>query len=182
MAQKRNNPERSRTEITFHALLRTFGLLRWVMDPYFLRHRISGSQWGILRVLQRAEAQGEAELRLTELGQRLLIRPPSVTGAVDRLQRQGLVQRRASNEDRRVRRVRLTPQGRKLVAKVLKGHAAHIDSLFAGLTPKEQDHLAAALERLERHWRILARRQPAAAHHDGESVSGWGVRARCDER
>jgi MarR family transcriptional regulator, 2-MHQ and catechol-resistance regulon repressor len=163
---------RAAAESTFHALLRTFGLLRQVMGPYFARHRISGSQWGILRALQRAGAEGQPEVGVTELGQRLLIRPASVTGAVDRLERQGLVQRSASKEDRRVRRVRLTSQGRKLVARVLKGHAAQIESLFTGLTPRELDDLAASLQRLERHWRTLAGRQPAAGRQGRQSASG----------
>jgi DNA-binding MarR family transcriptional regulator len=141
------------------------------MEPYFAPHGISGSQWGILRALQRAGAEGQPELRVTELGQRLLIRPASVTGAVDRLVRQGLVERSASTEDRRVRRVGLTSQGHKLVARVLKGHAAHIESMFTGLTAKELNDLAAALCRLEDHWRVLAGRQPAAVHHDRGSMN-----------
>jgi hypothetical protein len=44
------------------------GLLRQVMEPYFARFGISGSQWGILRALQGAEAKGEVSLRLTDLG------------------------------------------------------------------------------------------------------------------
>ena len=171
MMRDAGNASRAAAESTFHALLRTFGLLRQVMGPYFARHRISGSQWGILRALQRAGDEGQPEPRVTELGQRLLIRPASVTGAVDRLERQGLVQRSASKEDQRVRRVRLTSQGRKLVARVLKGHAAQIESLFTGLTARELDDLAASLQRLERHWRILAGRQPAAGRQRRESAS-----------
>src|SRR3954468_17789722 len=78
-------------EQTFRALLRTLGLVRRVMEPYFGRHGISGSQWAVLRTLMRAEDDGVRQLRLTDLGDRLLIRPPSVTGVVDRLQKMGLV-------------------------------------------------------------------------------------------
>src|SRR5437588_12552015 len=81
------------TEQTCRALLRTLGLLKRVMEPYFARFGISGSQWAVLRTLLRAEAEGRKQLRLTDLGNRLLIRPPSVTGVVDRLQRMGLVAR-----------------------------------------------------------------------------------------
>src|SRR5436309_11360463 len=82
-------------ESAFRELLRTFGLLERVMQPYFARYGISGSQWGVLRNLHRAAGEGRPGLRVVELSERLLIRPPSVTGALDRLERAGLVERRA---------------------------------------------------------------------------------------
>src|SRR6266566_1599887 len=93
MKKRVGNHQPNATEAAFHALLRSFGLVRQVMEPYFAPFGISGPQWGVLRVLQRAESNGEAALRLSELGQRLFVQPPSVTGVADRLERQGLVQR-----------------------------------------------------------------------------------------
>src|SRR2546423_3662025 len=95
-------------ETTFRSLIRTFGVLDRVMSPYFLRFGISGAQWGVLRTLQRAEADGIAALRVTELSERLLIRPPSVTGVVDRLVRDGLVKRESLPSDLRVKQISLT--------------------------------------------------------------------------
>src|SRR5260221_14750774 len=96
-------------------LLRVFGALERVMHPYFARFGISGSQWGVLRTLHRAESEGLTGLRLTDLGDRLLIRPPSVTGIIDRLERVGLVVRDGSPEDLRAKLVRLTGKGRQIV-------------------------------------------------------------------
>src|SRR6516162_9553344 len=84
-------------------LVRTFGLLEKVMHPYFARFGISGSQWGVLRNLYRAEEEGLSGLRLIDLGERLLIRPPSVTGVVDRLERAALVLRGGSLTDLRAK-------------------------------------------------------------------------------
>src|ERR1041384_3471387 len=75
---------------TFRELIRSFGLIRRLMTPYFARFGISASQWSVLRTLYRSEQEGERDLRLTDLGERLLIQPPSVTATVDRLQRMGL--------------------------------------------------------------------------------------------
>jgi DNA-binding MarR family transcriptional regulator len=143
------------TEAVFHAFLRSWGLLRQAQDPYFARFGISASQWGILRVLQRAELGGEAELPLKEVGERLWIQPPSVTGIVDRLERQGFVKRSSSRTDLRVRHLSLTPQGRALMAEVLAGHAERIQSLFAGLQPQEQETMLSLLKQLEAHLRTL---------------------------
>jgi len=60
-------------ENAFRELIRTFGLAERLMQPYFARFGISGSQWGVLRNLQRAEQSGLAGLRLSELSERMLM-------------------------------------------------------------------------------------------------------------
>src|SRR5262245_6896958 len=109
---RHGDTRRQAIEQTFRGLIRTFGLLRRVMKPYFERNGISGSQWGVLRALHKAETEGVAALRLTDLGNRLLVRPPSMTGVVNRLERNGLVRRIASPTDQRSKHVKLTPAGR----------------------------------------------------------------------
>src|ERR1700732_2583992 len=94
-------------ESAFRALIHTLGLVERVMQPYFASFGISASQWGVLRTLHRAEQEGLPGLRLTDLGERLLIRPPSVTGVVDRLERAGLVERAGSPFDMRAKQVAL---------------------------------------------------------------------------
>jgi DNA-binding MarR family transcriptional regulator len=148
-------PAPAMAEGILHTLLRTWGLLRQAQDPYFARFGISGSQWGILRVLQRAEAGGVAELPLKAVSERLLIQPPSVTGVVDRLERLGLVKRSTSTADMRVRHLSLTPEGRELMARVLEGHGERIRSLFDGLQQRDQETMLHLLTRLEAHLRDL---------------------------
>ena len=145
------------TEPAFLALVRTIGLLRRVMEPYFARFGLSGAQWGVLRTLHRETVEADAgSLRLTDLGDRLLVRPPSVTGVVDRLQRMGLVNRTISAEDHRVKRVSLTPRGLKLVEQVLEEHPRHIANVLAGLDETSQQALLRLLERLEPHLSAIA--------------------------
>ena len=128
-------------ENAFRELIRTFGAAERVMQPYFAKFGISGSQWGVLRNLQRAEQSGLVGLRLSELSDRMLIRPPSVTGLVDRLERAGLVLRDVVPGDLRAKVLRMTPKGRQLVERVLKGHAGQIERVLAGLTAAEQREL-----------------------------------------
>src|SRR5262245_15454240 len=95
-----NSPDQalqSPAERALRELVHAFGLLDRVMQPYFAKFGISGSHWGVLRNLHRAEQEGLPGLRLTDLSERLLIRPPSVTGVVDRLERAGLVNRGGSS-------------------------------------------------------------------------------------
>lgn len=139
------------SEGTFRKLLRVFGLLERVMQPYFAHFGISGSQWGVLRNLHRAEQQGTPGLRLTDLSERLLIRPPSVTGVVDRLERAGLVVRDGSPFDMRAKQVALTAKGRELVERILAVHGQQIDTVLGVLNAAEQTELYRLLNVLEKH-------------------------------
>src|SRR5665213_2904599 len=150
-------------EPAFRALVRTMGLLERVMQPYFARFGISGTKWGALRALHRAQNPGHLGLRMSELSERLLVRPPSVTGVIDRLERDGLVARDAAQEDLRAKRVRLTPRGRRLVEQVLQVHAAQIASVMRGLGDGEQAELYRLLDRLSGHLETLADRPDAHA-------------------
>jgi DNA-binding MarR family transcriptional regulator len=143
------------------SLVHAFGLLERVMHPYFARFGITGSQWGVLRTLQRAEAAGLGELRLTDLSDRLLVRPPSVTGVVDRLERLSLVAREAIPGDLRAKRVTLTRKGRELVARVHAAHGPQVDAMLAGLNPGEQADLHRLLGRLTNHLEGLLNKQEA---------------------
>jgi DNA-binding MarR family transcriptional regulator len=138
-------------EGAFREILRVLGLLERVMQPYFAQFGISGSQWGVLRNLHRAEQEGLPGLRLTDLSDRLLIRPPSVTGVVDRLERAGLVVRDGSPFDMRAKQVALTVKGRELVERILAVHGQQIDMILGVLKPAEQTELHRLLSRLEQH-------------------------------
>ena len=131
--------------------VRVVGLLERVMQPYFARFGISGSQWGLLRALYRAAQEGQAGLRLTDLSDRLLIRPPSVTGAVDRLERAGLVVRGSSTADHRAKQVGLTPKGRQLIEQILAVHEKQVATVLGGLNWKEQAEFQRLLGRFGQH-------------------------------
>ena len=151
-------------EAAFRSLLKTLGLLKRVMEPYFAHFGISGAQWGVLATLHRCESEeGRAALRLTDLGDRLIVRPPSITGVVDRLQRMGLVARTASADDHRAKDVRLTAAGRDLVRRVLEHHPAQVRSAFDGLSNTEQSEFQRLLDRLSSHLERL----PAGGGGDG---------------
>lgn len=139
------------TEAAFLAMVRSGLLMRRLMEPYFARHGISGAQWGVLVALHRAEAEGLCGVRVTDLSDRLLIRMPSVTGVVGRLERLGLVTRAVAADDHRARDLRLTPAGRRLVGRVLDGHADHVEQVMSPLDAGQRRELAALLGRVADH-------------------------------
>jgi MarR family transcriptional regulator, 2-MHQ and catechol-resistance regulon repressor len=166
----RDSLDDSQAVRTFRQFLRSFGLIERIMQLYFGGFGISGSQWGVLRNLHRARRDGCSTLRIGELSERMLIRPPSVTGVVDRLERLRLVTRRSDPTDLRARRVGLTAAGRKLVERILIGHERQIRQLLAGLDPKEQIELHRLLARLGGHLNGLLRHQMKSIGTSSEQI------------
>src|SRR5262249_41551538 len=153
-----NGHTASSTETALREFVRIVGLLERVMQPYFARFGISGSQWGLLRALYRADQEGMSVLRLTDLSERLLIRAPSVSGAVDRLERAGLVARDSSAADHRAKHVALTPKGRQLMEKILAVHGRQVATVLGGLSSHEQKQFYSLLRRFGQHLEgLLAR-------------------------
>ena len=84
------------------------------------------------------------ELPLSKIGARLMVHPASVTNAIDRLEAQGLVQRRPDPADRRRTFAAVTPAGRRTVTEAT---GALIDADFGlrGLDPSQQEAAYALL-------------------------------------
>lgn len=56
-----------------------------------------------------------APLRVSELAQKMYLRPPTIVGIIDRLEGKGLITRTPSREDRRAVEIDLTAEGKELI-------------------------------------------------------------------
>jgi MarR family 2-MHQ and catechol resistance regulon transcriptional repressor len=74
--------------------------------------------------------------------------PGSISIAVDRLVAKGLVSRVESAEDRRVRIVALTPQGRDLIVSAFRKHSREMKRVFSELSPEELHRLEVMLKKV----------------------------------
>jgi DNA-binding MarR family transcriptional regulator len=83
-----------------------------------------------------------------ELGSLLNLAKSSLTGMIDRTERNGLVHREPGEHDARAVRVALTPKGRELAEDFYAETCRRIDRLSAGLAPAERDALAHLLGRI----------------------------------
>jgi len=86
-------------------------------------------------------------LPMRKLAETMACDASNVTGLVDRLEERGLVQRRPSEEDRRVKELRLTPAGERLRASLLRRMASDAHPL-SRLTGRQQRELVVILEAL----------------------------------
>lgn len=85
-----------------------------------------------------------------ELGATLGLAKSSLTGLVDRTERNGLVRREPDPRDTRAVRVALTPRGSKLAEEFYAETCRRIDRLPGGLSAGERDLLAGLLGRVVR--------------------------------
>ncbi len=151
----RQGARRSPHEEAFRSLIRIGGLIKRLAEPRMARFGITPSQWGILRSLWRLEQAGESGPRMGELGEILLVRPPSLSATLDRMERGGLIVRKDDSSDQRSRRVHLTEAGRRLLERVLADHSTWIAGLMSGLSRSEQSDLRTLVSRLGDHLEVL---------------------------
>ena len=72
----------------------------------------------------------------------------SMTAAVDRLEKKGLILRTPSADDRRAKVLKLTPEGRRIVERAFSRHAAELESAMAVLNQSEKRQLHGLLKTL----------------------------------
>lgn len=85
---------------------------------------------------------------MTELSRMLLVSNGNATTVVDRLEKDGLVRRSASETDRRTVHVALTPEGLAQFEGLAADHEAEVSRLFAGLSEADLDDLTEILKRM----------------------------------
>jgi MarR family 2-MHQ and catechol resistance regulon transcriptional repressor len=99
-------------------------------------------QFGVLEALYHL-----GPLSLGELADKLLVTGGNITYVMDRLERDGLVERDRSGPDRRVVTARLTAAGEELIREVFPGHARFIHELASDLTTDEKKLARGLLKR-----------------------------------
>jgi MarR family transcriptional regulator, 2-MHQ and catechol-resistance regulon repressor len=104
---------------------------------------LGASDFAILETLLH-----KGPLPVNAIGRKVLLTTGSITTAVDRLADRELVVRKDDPADRRVRRVALTPKGRKLIERAFEVHAADLETTVAVLTRQERATLLALLRKL----------------------------------
>lgn len=91
---------------------------------------LSPTQYNVLRILRAAGAGG---LPCGQIGQRMLTRDPDMTRLLDRLEKRKLIERSRDNEDRRVVRGFISPEGTRLLKE--------LDPVLAALHRAQLAHL-----------------------------------------
>jgi DNA-binding MarR family transcriptional regulator len=114
------------------------------------QYGLTGSQ---LLVLKMLEPRGQ--LSLSDLSERIRAKNSTVTGIIDRMERDGLVARRRSGEDRRVVHIELTAKGKKLATDAKGDPKQLYRALLEELSSKDAAELERIMTKLVSHVRAL---------------------------
>lgn len=90
----------------------------------------------------------EDGLKVIDLGRRAGLEPSTMTGLLDRMERDGLVERRADPADRRVLKIFLTENGAKIRETVIGIVDSTLAMVFAGVDAAELNALKGLLRKV----------------------------------
>ena len=105
-------------------------LLRTYADQRAAEFGITRAQWAVMARLDRSEG-----LKQAELAEMLDLQPITLTRLLDRLCDNGLIERRSDPEDRRAKRLFLTPAARPLLAQLDRLAEELMATTLAGIHP-----------------------------------------------
>jgi DNA-binding MarR family transcriptional regulator len=139
--------ERTRESVRTHLRIATCYnlMMREARQRIAVRWNLTLPQFEVLAELWRAKAGG---FTFVELSRLLLVTSGNLTGIVDRLEEQGLVERVPDAQDRRVVRVSLTGKGRRATGQMLPAHAADIEEVLSFMPRNALTELSSLLGRL----------------------------------
>lgn len=138
----------------WRGMLRAHAALAKALDARLeAAHGLQLSSYEVLTYLADAE---DERMRMCDLASSMLLSRSGLTRLVDRLRREGLIERVACSDDARGAFARLTPAGRDKLRAARETHLAGVRAMFLDLFSHEE------LERLGDAWdRVL-------------SAAGWG--------
>jgi MarR family transcriptional regulator for hemolysin len=115
-------------------------MMRWQFDRRASSLKLTRSQWSVLAHLLRTEG-----IQQKELAEQMDITAITLTGLLDRMEREGWVERRADPGDRRAKRIYLTEKVAP-VTKELRSLAREVrKTALQGLSEAEQQQLMSLL-------------------------------------
>lgn len=140
---KKNRPFDSLAEETILNILRTSDQFKNRFGRLFREFDLTPTQYNILRVLR-----GEGKpMPCLEIGDRMIQVGPAMTGLLDRLEKQGLIQRERCTQDRRVNYVALTESALHLLKRMDGPVNALHKQVIGHLTSAELKQLSRLMEK-----------------------------------
>ncbi|MBO0751651.1 MAG: MarR family transcriptional regulator [Bradyrhizobiaceae bacterium] len=106
------------------------------------------AQWAVLSHIESAQG-----LKQCVLADTLDVQPITLTRLIDRLCDNGLIERRSDPDDRRVKRLYLTPAARPTLDGLTRIGKEVMETVLAGLEPADVEHLLAQLLTLKTNLR-----------------------------
>ncbi len=127
-------------------LSRLSRLVEQTLKRFFAEHGLESFEFDVLATLRRSGSP--YELTAGALLKAAMVTSGAITNRIDRMEAKGLVERIRDSEDRRSVRIRLTPEGLRLVDELVGLHVENEIRMLSALGPAERDQLSGLLRML----------------------------------
>jgi MarR family 2-MHQ and catechol resistance regulon transcriptional repressor len=101
------------------------------------------SDFAVLEVLLH-----KGSLPVKEIGAKVLLTSGSMTAAIDRLEKRGLLERTLDAGDRRARVIRLTPEGRPMIRSAFRGHKQAMEQAVSTVSHEDRAEMIRLLRQM----------------------------------
>lgn len=144
---------KSDVDQVLEAILYLYTESRRITKELARRADLTGPQLTVVKLLEQI-----GDLSLSELSERIRAQNSTVTGIIDRMEREGLVTRERSKEDRRVVYIRLTAKGLELARGIPVEPMEIFRSALETLSPQETRDLMRIMTKVAKRVRQIVRR------------------------
>jgi MarR family transcriptional regulator, transcriptional regulator for hemolysin len=131
-------------------------MMRTVFDRRVRRIGLTRAQWLVLTRLNRHPGASQSEL-----AEMLEVEKATAGRMIDRLERNGWVERRADMGDRRVNRLYLTAEAERIQAALRRISQQTVDDALAALAPQERIELNRLMASVKARLQQLTEAEPA---------------------
>ena len=132
---------------TIIELKKTADILEEMHNQFFIQYGISNTKFNVLVILNNAYAEG---VMLSEIGDQMLVTKANITGLIDRLEKQGLVQRIRDDVDRRKIMAVITDKGRSFTLETIEKYKEWSKNLLTVLDDAEKNQLIHTLKKIQK--------------------------------
>ncbi len=137
--------ESTKTEEIFSVIKRIMWLIKQNFEKDFKKMHVTQSQILVMRVLNYY-----GDMKVGDISRELDLSNSTVSGIIDRLVEKKIVQRKRSEEDRRIVMISLADEYRQPVKKQLNAFAQKMRKALSTITEEDLDSVIQGLEKLEK--------------------------------
>lgn len=151
------DPEFVLEDYVLYNLIRASSTYTSEMDDALKSYGLDNTKWRVLSLLK-----DKSPSTVSELARRSVIKLPTLTRMLIRMENEGLITRQALDDDRRVVEVRMTPEAEKTLNLVRSiGHKV-FDKAFEGIDASEVERMTKTLKRVRENLNL----SPYETHAD----------------
>ena len=126
-----------------HSIALLYNLIEAKVSSYLSTFNLTSAKFNVLMVLKHQA--GHMGMSQVDISKHLIVTASNMTRLLDKLEKEGFVQRSALKNDRRVKTIKITPKGSQLLDRAWPGYESLLKNLTSLLGSSDQKILSGLL-------------------------------------